>query len=220
MEPQERLTQLRAQILRKIEDAAKIGNTSLVVSSSKIVEEIESLEKKLIEIISSLDSLEKLVEQNGDLDSVELSTPFSSQQKSLSPKKRGQERRTAFVQRAEELGIHMLQLKGVQYKVNNRNLIGIAYSGETRPNRWFLGLPPENFDTIVLLCERKNGQILNFVFSKEFYQRIKNLMSTDDNGQLKYNISFRNGEYQFMIPERGYEKINLFLDNFDNLRRL
>ncbi len=220
MEPQERLKQLRAQVLRKIEDAAKTGNTSLVVSSSKIVEEIESLEKQLTEIITSLDSIEKLVERNGDLDSVELSTPFSSQQKSLSPKKRGQERRNSFVKRAKELGIHMLQLKGVQYKVNNRNLIGIAYSGETRPNRWFLGLPPENFDTIVLLCERKNGQILSFVLSKEFYQKIKNLMSTDDNGQLKYNISFRNGEYQFMIPERGYEKINLFLDNFDNLRRL
>lgn len=220
MEPKERLTHLKAQVLRKITDAAKIGNTSLVVSSSRIVEEIENLEKKLTEIITSLDSIEKLVEQNGDLDSVEISTPLASKQKNLSPKKRGQERRTAFVKRAEELGIHTLQLKGVQYKVNNRNLIGIAYSNETRPNRWFLGLPPENFDTIVLLCERKKGQILSFVLSKEFYQKVKNLMSTDDNGQLKYNISFRNGEYQFVIPKRGYEKINLFLDNFDNLRHL
>ena len=111
-------------------------------------------------------------------------------------------------------------MKGVRYKVNNRNSIGIAYSSENRKNRWFLGLPHENIDTIVLLCERKNSQILSFVFSKDFYDKIKNLMSTDDNGQSKYNINLRNGEYQLMIPHRGHEKINIFLDNFDSLKRI
>lgn len=220
MELQKRITQLKTQVLKKIEDAAKIGNTSSIVASSKIVEELESLEKQLAQVVNSLDSIEKLVERNSGLDSLEISTSFASQEKGVSPKKRGQERRTAFVERAQQFGIEILQLKGVRYKVNNRNLIGIAYSGETRPNRWFLGLPPEDFDTIVLLCERKNGQILSFIFSKEFYEKVKNLVSTDENGQFKYNIAFRNGEYHFMIPERGYEKINLFLDNFDNLRRL
>ncbi len=203
--------------MKKIEDAAKIGNTALVVESSKIVEEIESIEKQLEQVLNSLSSIEKIVEQNGALDSVEFSTQLVSQEKGISPKKRGQQRRTAFVKRAQQFGIDVLQLKGVRYKVNNKNLIGIAYSGETRPNRWFFGLPHENFDTIVLLCERKNGQIMSFVFTKEFYKRIKIFMSTDNTGQFKYNITFRNEEYQLMIPERGCEKINLFLDNFDNL---
>ncbi|MFQ5639401.1 MAG: hypothetical protein ACE5IR_15560 [bacterium] len=221
MDLQKRIIQLKSQVLRKIEDAAKTGNTSSVVSSSKIVEEIESLEQQLNQVINSLDSIEKLVEQNGEsLDSVQISSLVTLRDKSVSPKKKGEERRTHFVKRAQNLGINILQMKGVRYKVNNRNLIGIAYSSETRPNRWFLGLPPENFDTIVLVCERKNGQILNFIFSKDFYDKVKNLMSTDDNGQLKYNIALRNGEYQFMIPLQGYEKINSFLANFDNLRQL
>jgi len=185
------------------------------------VEELEVLEKQLDQSIDSLDSLEKLVKQNNmNFSSVQISPLPTLKDKRISPKKKGDEIRKTFVSRVQNQGIHIAQLKGVQYKVNNKNFIGIAYSSEIRTNRWFLGLPFKNFDTIVLLCEKRNGQILNFIFSKDFYDKVKNQLSKDDNDQIKFNISFRNGEYQFMIPQSGYEKINSFIDNFDNLKRI
>ena len=220
MELQKRIIQLKTQVFRKIEDAAKVGNTSSVVSRSKIIEEIESLEKQLNNVVNSLYSIEELLKRNGkDLKPMDIYS-VGLKDDSISPKKKGEKRRTSFINHVINLGIDVTQMKGVRYKVNNKNLIGIAYSSETRKNRWFLGLPSENYITTVLLCERENGQILSFILSKDFYFKIKNLLSTDENGQHKYNITLRNSEYQLMIPQRGYEKINLFLDNFDNLRRL
>jgi len=216
---QTRINELKTKALRKIENAAKIGNTSLVVSNSRIVEEIDNLEKRLNQLVAALDMLEKAIKQNGENLDFSQMERISLPEK-ISRKKRGETKRNSFLKHAQELGLNISQVKGVRYKLNDRHLIGIAYASENRPNRWFLGLPPENFNTIVLLCEQKKGKMLNFIFSKDFYQKFKSYLSTDENGQLKYNIALRNTDYHLLIPQAGNENINRFLDNFTNLNQL
>lgn len=216
-----RIKKLKDSALKKVEDAAKIGDTSAVVSSSKIVEQIDDAERKYEHLVSSLDRIERALNQNGA--SIDFSLLSSTpEDKKLSYKKKGELRRKLFVERLLQSGINVVQVKGVVYKINDRQFIGVAsaYENKNIPNRWFLGLPPENFDTIVLLCERKNGEVLRFIFSRDFFQKYKSHLSTDDRGQTKFNVAQRNTDYVFIVPNIGSVSITNFLDNFDNLTTL
>ncbi len=216
MDFQIRMTKLKNVTLKKIEDAAKIRNTASVVSNGRVLEEVENLENKFNQLVASLEMLEKTAGKNLKFTRFDIST--IQQNRKISHKKRGELIRSSFIGETQKLGFSISKVKGVRYKINNNNLIGIAYSSERRLNRWFLGLPSENFYTIILLCERTDGKILNFIFSGDFFQKIKNHLSTDEHGQLKYNISFKNTDYQLIVPQMGNENINMFLDNFDNLK--
>ena len=66
MDLQTRINELKNKAMGKIENAAKVGNTSLVVSNSRIVEEIDNLEKRLSQLVASLDMLEEVIKKNGE----------------------------------------------------------------------------------------------------------------------------------------------------------
>lgn len=209
-----RIKKVKNETLKKIEEAAKTGNTSSVVMNSRLVEEIDNLEMNLDQLIASLEKIENRIKNGENFALIRI------KDENISPKKRGENRRMIFLKQVEKFGFNIYQVKGVRYKFHNRYLIGIAYASEKRPNRWFLGLPPEDFDNIVLLCERKDGKMLNFIFSQVFYNDVKSHLSVDDNGQIKFNIAKKDSEYQLIIPKIGNQNITKFLDDFNNLKDL
>jgi len=221
MNIESRIKSMKTAALRKIEDAARTGKTSLVVSNSKIIEQIESAERNYDQIVNSLNMVENALNQKGKvIDISQISSPIDVTGKKLSPKKKAELKRTEFTDHLNNLGLNAMKIKGVRYKVNNKNSIGVAFANEINPNRWFLGLPPEKFDTIVLLCEMANGQVLSFVFSSEFFHKHKNNFSSDQAGQIKFNVTKRNSQYYLTIPQIGNENITSFLNNFANLTNL
>lgn len=218
MSTQLRIAKLKKKKLTRIREAASKGLTEVVIAESKDVEEIERLEKELKGIEIALDNIEKK-RSSRPSDIPDLGEEYIPPKKR--GKKRGHERRAGFVDKIKALGIDCRLRKGVTYDINNRALTGIAYSSETRPNRWWLGLPPRDFDAIVLICENSSGELKNFILPKQFIKRyLYNLSRDEENNQVKFNVFFDNGRYQIKIPHGDHIDINDYIDCFENLRRL
>lgn len=218
MDLKSQIAKLKEEKLARIREAASERLTEVVIAESKDVEEIERLEKELKGIEIALDNIEKK-RSSRPIDIPDL------EKEDIPPKKRGKkrghEKRAGFVEKIKARGIDCRLRKGVTYDINNRAITGIAYSSETRPNRWWLGLPARDFDAIVLLCEKSSGEIKNFILPKQFIQRcLPNLSRDEENNQVKFNVFFKNGRYQIKIPHGDHVDINDYIDCFENLRRL
>jgi len=214
MDLKSRIAQLKEEKLALISDAAKGGQTQVVISESRNIEEIERLQKRLREIEVSLENINKKT-------CPEPSAILDLEGGEVSGKKRGRNKRDDFVERIKELGIQCRLVKGQIYKVNNRALMGIAYSSERKSgNRWFLGLPSENYEAIVLLCENKSRELEHFILPKDFINAHQDTFSRDENNQIKFNVCLKNGEYQLKIPRGDHVSINEYRDSFENLRAL
>jgi len=208
MDLQFRINQIKNERLRKIKEAATNSDTDSIISNSKILEEVERLEKKLNEISNTLDNLESYTFEITNEKNIE----------EVSAKERGNIRRNEFIEKIKTIGINLIQKRGVIYKINDGRLIGIASASERIPNKWFLGLPGNNYDHVVLLCENSKKEVLSFILSKDFYKKYENNLSSDSNGQIKFNIYLRNGKYQINIPQTGNINIDEFIDKYDVLR--
>jgi len=209
-----RIAKLKEEKLARISNAAKDGLTQVVISESRNVEEIERLQKRLKEIEIALENIDKKT-------SPESSPILDSEAGEVSGKKRGRKKRDEFVERIKKLGIECRLVKGQIYKVNNRALMGIAYSSERRSgNRWFLGLPSENYETIVLLCENRSKELKHLILPRKFIDANQHSFSRDENNQIKFNVCLKNGEYQLKIPRGDYVSINEYIDSFEDLRYL
>jgi hypothetical protein len=114
----------------------------------------------------------------------------------MNPKQRGNLRRKVFIDELRNSGIKLTNIEEVLYKTETGGLIGIASATESTkpPGRWFLGLPVQNYDQIVLLCEKRDRTMLSFVFPKDFLQSHIHNISQDARGQYKFNVVHKSGK--------------------------
>ena len=207
MEIQTRIAKLKDEKMSQIQDAAKCGDTSTVVSISRTVETIEKLQKKLDEILIALATLER-VGNKQESSLIDLG---------ISYKGKGRIRRAEFVEALKGRGVEATQIKGVLWEIGENKVVGIAYASERSHNKWFLGLPRKDYHAVILLCEDEYGSVINFIFPEEFYQTYEHDFSEDQNGQLKFNITLSNGGYKMKIPRKEDVYINAYIDSFGNL---
>jgi hypothetical protein len=221
MDFQNRINQLKEQTLNNIQIAATKAETDTVITFTKLLEEIKELEKN---IYISLESLERKISHPDQKDIGLVPTEaYQTNGKTVSAKEKGRIRRNNFINMLEELGISLSKVKGVKYRTQNGSLIGIASASEDikRNNYWFLGLPKDEYDTIVLLCESSKSEVYNFILPKAFYKQNENNFSRDSNNeQVKFNISLRDGKFLMTIPYMEPVIINEYIDNFAALRSL
>jgi hypothetical protein len=206
MDLKKRIENLKGKILTKIEGAAKKGDTEEILSNSRIVEEAEKLIKRWEEINSAVDVLEKRANSNIIIppEKILISKNFEGG----SPKKKGKVKRN-----------DLFHVEGTTYKTQNGKLVGIAYASERLPNRWFLGLPLKDYNSVILICENKSGDFLNFVLPEDFLGRFLKKLSHDDFGQVKFNIFLKGENYQLRIPGEGYDNVDNFQNDYSLLRK-
>ena len=222
MEYYERILKIKSKAHNNIKEAAHLEKTEEVIANTRILEEVKRLENSLD---ASLKSLEQKFENN-ILKEVHIENENISgvnSVKKYSAKEKGNLRRENFIRKLENLGINLIKEKGVIYRTQNGNRIGIASASELlrKKEYWFLGLPNKNYDTVVLICESSKGKVFNFILPKYIYEQNENKFSRDStNEQLKFNISFRNGNFQMIIPQVDPISINDYIDNISALGEL
>jgi hypothetical protein len=222
MEIAQKIEKMRAEHLKKIEDAARTGDASKILAHSKVIEKIERLREEYSGITNSVIALEQ-----GESDAMEMggiagvTTPrhvgVIRPRPQTTYKEQGKRRRLAFIQTAASMGIRISPLRGVKYRVG-KALICIATAFENLPNRWFMGLPPDDYSALVLLCEAARGDIVRFILDRELLSQFLEHLGKDQNGQLKLNI-YKEGQSYF-LKATGLEKICIdsFADKFESLR--
>jgi hypothetical protein len=88
------------------------------------------------------------------------------------------------------------------YQNGRGETLGIAYAleAENRKNRWFLGLPINKFESAILLCESLDGKRDAICLPREFIAKHKEALSKA-NGQVKFNVMTREGEWYIKVPK-------------------
>lgn len=216
------LTELKREILRKVESAARDGEIQNVILNSKLLEAVEGLLADYRSIESKFEDLRRSFTLQSDTE-LPLSPPNGmlknegKNDETLSAKAQGKLRREAFIEIARRKGKRLEQVKGVRYNTEQGDLLGVASASERSQGRWSLGLPPARYGTFVLLCEDTKGAIHTFIASRDFTQKIMYKLSRDHNGQIKLNVKKTGSKFYLVIPGNQDEPIANMKDQFDNI---
>ncbi|GAK55966.1 hypothetical protein U27_02927 [Candidatus Vecturithrix granuli] len=192
---------------------------------------VEERAKAIFELIKILviDARERIIEEfhqephivgGIDTSAIEEDDEDENSHEPISSQAKGKLRRKAFVQKLQILDIHLTHLEKRFYKTKTEKLVGMTFASELKekPGKWFLGLPERDYKFIVLLCEKYDHEMLNFVFPEEFLQNYMHQFSRSGSN-LKFIITLKNNRYYLFIPTIPDIDVNRFLNNFELLKR-
>jgi hypothetical protein len=189
-------------------------------------EQMKSLRDKVYDLQKEWDNIYSTLTEFTPKEQLPSSVEFPQaieipQNAEISPKLKGNLRRKAFVDKLCNLGIKLTNVEGVLYKTETGKLIGIASATESKKwqGRWFLGLPIQNYDHFVLLCEKEDGKMLSFVIPKDFLRNYIQNISQSTKGDYKFHVVRKDGKYCIQIPGIGKLDMSEFLDNIESLRK-
>lgn len=206
--------------MKVLKKSVEVGDIHTIVVQTKIVEDVEYMLNRYIDLENSLKQLEnriKSFQTNKALPTKSFSRQPSdslNQENPLSYREIGALKRREFVRDIKNIyDITLLESKGAIFSTENGLVVGIAYASERQQNRWFLGLPDSNYHAFVLLCETKLGQMRRFILPSDFYQRVRNHLTVKNN-QLKLNVSKKVNSYYLSVPNMGNLEIFDYLENY------
>jgi hypothetical protein len=133
----------------------------------------------------------------------------------LSNKARGNRLREEWLQNAMNRGVRLHHVKGVVYETESGKRVGIPSASEVLLNKWWLGLPDERFDFVVLLCQPKAGELLDFVLPSELVAKVWPLLSR--HGDHKKIHVEQSGINYKLEPGAGFFPIKEYLSRFEVL---
>jgi hypothetical protein len=121
-----------------------------------------------------------------------------------------------FLQFLSDNGKTFTLVKNVTYH-DGKTKIGIGTANERLPNQWLLVLPDDEYDTVALLCEKKDGTVFRFILAKQFFSEIKPKLPRDSNNRFQFSVGFERQSFHLNI--HGYP--SMCLDKFrDNISAL
>jgi hypothetical protein len=204
--PLDELPILRKKLLSEIEVALKQGGksnfyeaTERLRSGDSLLEQVASLWRGQQSPLASKTTTE---ESDGN---------FPADY--ISAKARGERVRSNWVN--SNLGRAVVNVKGALYRNGRGEILGIAYAkeAENRKDRWFSGLPEKKYQIAVLLCESINGKLVAVCLPQDFLARYKQKFSKA-NGQDKFNVIKRGGEWFLSVPATGEVAITENINKF------
>jgi len=215
MQTPKRLQEHQEALLRDIEAAAREGNAAAVLALQKKLETLASLIRRQQEIDRTLALFERDLAA-GPETPVTTTEGLAFDDDRGSAKERGRRRRDEFVRTLSSRGVVLHRVKGALFRSPRGTRVGVGYGRESKNDRWFVGLPEDGFDQAVLLCEDRSGRVIHFSLMKEFMDEYGDALSRK-NGQVKFNVVRRGGEFFLHVPKRGPVTIEAFRDNFSGL---
>jgi hypothetical protein len=133
----------------------------------------------------------------------------------MTKNERGKACRDTYVRKLSSGGIRLFRVKGRIYEATSGRRVGIAYASEVLADKWWMGLLDEKYDVVVLLCEPRSGDVLDFVLPTDFVRKAWPLLSR--NGNQREMHVHRIGVNYELEPGKGLGKINHYLSNIAEL---
>lgn len=204
------LLKLKDNIMESIKSAASSGDSQQVLAETARLSRIDVL----IERQEALDKEVQALTTTTPQSEPEVSNPRERLPRSLdkdSPRQRGNKRRSEFVGICSSKGFKLTPIKGALFQNARAETIGIAYASERKENGWFLGLPSQEFNHAVLLCENNNCKIIAICLPCEFFQKYGDYLSKSK-GQTKFNVRLRTGHHFLTIPDIGPVQVDEYVN--------
>jgi hypothetical protein len=206
---------LKSKALQRIGEAAKTGDTRVIIGATRIVQEAERLIKGFEELVSELGGLAmdfKGLEHGKDVD---ISIPSGIK---MSARMRGRLMKEAFINDLKAQGIPLNLSKDSILLTEKGERVGVAYSSEHSPGRWWLGIKNDNYRAIVLICEKDTRGIVRLVIPGKFWDSHVENLKENKNGRSMIHILYQRGVYYWV--DRSGEKITLnnFVDAYQFIR--
>jgi len=206
---------LKIKALHMIGEAAKRGDTRIIVGATRIVQESERLIKAFDDLVTEMGGLAM------DFESLEHSTGVdnsTSNGTKTSPRMRGRLRKEAFINDLQEQEIRLSFSKDSILLTEGGERVGVAYSSEHQPGRWWLGIKTDSYKAIVLICERDSGGIVRLVLPGDFWDsHVKNLKE-NKNGRSMIHILYQRGMYHWIEANGKKIALDSFIDAYHFLR--
>lgn len=138
---------------------------------------------------------------------------------------RAEKARAEYVNLLSDKGIRLIHTNSrVIFRTETGKVVGIPYSTARPCNKgWFMGLPNEYFDFIILLCQGIANAPLDFVLPRSFFSPLWNddLYWQYQSGgwQVKFDVRQRDDEFDLKLKgrKRTPEKIEGFLGRVEVL---
>jgi hypothetical protein len=206
---------LKIKALHRIGEAAKAGDTRIIVGATRIVQESERLIKVFEELVSEMGGLAM------DFESLEQSRGvdiFVSNGTKTSPRMRGRLRKEALINDLKKQEIRLSFSKDSILLTEGGERVGVAYSSEHQPGRWWLGIKNDNYKAIVLICERDSGGIVRLVLSGDFWDSHVENLKENKNGRSMIHILYKRGVYHWMEANGKEVALDSFVDAYHFLR--
>jgi hypothetical protein len=209
------------KLLKQISESALHGNSQDVLTASEKLNKIEVLINRYEKLLRDITDLEIESHKPQPLEDIPIaSRPMKNNNTvNLDTAGRGIGRtiRMSFLKNAFEAGYHLEHIRGSIYKTELGHKIGIAVATERKSDRWFLGLPLNNFDHAVLLCNSETGDTIEICLPKNFFDEYGSMMS-QSGGQMKFNVSRRGSGYSILVPGTDGINVSKFIQDYSLLR--
>jgi hypothetical protein len=213
----EQLKGLREKARQEMESAMKAGQMDGVIKFARIIKEADDALK------ASTLAVERISAQL-ESDDVSASTQAprpqgpSSTADLPSRKARGKASRDEYLRRLLAKGINLSRLTGRTFQTSSGKRVGIAYASEVVANKWWMGLPDEQYDVVILLCETSSGETLDFVLPPNFVKCVWGRFYLErDHGQREWHVE-RSGPNYELDPKKRLGQITAYLSRLDPLR--
>lgn len=210
------------EVIKSIQNQASLKNvdkiqqlTNILSQAQYLAATIKDVEKRLVSLKDAykMSAQEKkfLIKESLPLEQLIFETSKAKARANASAK------RAEFLNSLTKQGLLLKPYKGVVYQnPNTVGLVGIAFSSDNG-NTWFLGLPDYNYETVVLLCENTDDDVIPFIIPQEQYVSITNSLSRSK-GQVKFNIRYSNGKY-LLNTKSGDYLLNSYIDNISSFKK-
>jgi hypothetical protein len=203
----------------QIADASRQGDRAKIFALAErlrradaVVQRYETIRQEVGELIRLQDmSATGIPELSENKDS----PPNGGQSNDEHPKTRGKRLRTAWIAKN---GKGLKHLRRTLYQNSKGETVGIACATEKRgadgpEGRWWLGLPRDDFQAAVLICENGDGAPHAACLPKSFIETYRSRLSKSSGGQEQFTI-LRNGDKWYLqVPAAGAVEITMYVDD-------
>jgi len=218
MDPKEQLNKKKDNILNQIAEFAKRGESQKVLAAGEKLNQVEKLIERYEKLVQDISNFDKEPPQKTEaiINNWGASAPIKTNIVTVG-RGIGKTARMAFLEKAYENGIHLQNIRGSIYQAESGRRVGIAVATERKANRWFLGLPQDRFEDVVLLCKPDSGETIEIILPQFFFSEHGDRMSKSS-GQVKFNVARRGNVYVLLVPETDGISLSEYIGNFSLLK--
>lgn len=217
MNTQAELKNIQSLLFEQISSAASNRDVAKVAELSGLAKECERIETEWTSLNRRVEAI-KISLEGSRSTSMTFAKLFSSLEDATpSGREVGRQARSEWIAGLPH-GIS-LNRHGKQYQTARGQSVGVAFANELArsKNKWFLGLPDQPTDIVVLLCKSLAGSLHDIVLPVSDLTGGWSTLSRSSNG-VKFNVKKDAGHLLLYVPGKELLDVTRYIGNYDPLR--